>query len=529
MVTKSKKILTGGNVKTESFNFELIEKYFKKKDNSNQYQTLSDKTCNDIDFSDLFIFLDRTQSKVGQQYLYNRLRVIPQELSEITKNEKWIEKFNSNSTYREKIQTLLSKLNSHEAYYIPSLFQDDHITPPKWFFIIPILSIISLLSILFLSLQPILLLVLILTFTINIVVHYWNKKNIYPYLASIPQLLKLNFIAKKLFEDNSLLEINPHLKKSIDLIDKVRYRMLFFKLEAKLQGDLEAIAWGILELVKILFLLEPILLFSVLKKLNTKQKEIESVFEFVGKIDVIISTSLLRERLDKYCLPEIHKTPKTLNFQDTYHPLIDNCTENSLSLTGKSILLTGSNMSGKSSFIRTVAINCITAQTINTCFANEFAIPKLKIYSAIRTSDDLINDKSYYFAEVLSIKEMIDNSMSEEPNLFLLDEIFKGTNTIERISAGKAVLSELNKRNNIVFVSTHDIELADLLNSEYDLFHFSEQVDNASIDFDYKLKPGKLKNRNAIRILKLNGYPDSVVNEALELSQQIQNKIISIE
>ena len=104
------------------------------------------------------------------------------------------------------------------------------------------------------------------------------------------------------------------------------------------------------------------------------------------------------------------------------------------------------------------------------------SIPKTRIYSAIRISDDFINDKSYYFEEVLTIKEMIEKSNENKSNLFLLDEIFKGTNTIERISAGKAVLSSLSN-NNIVFVSTHDIELADLLKSEYELYHFSEIVD----------------------------------------------------
>lgn len=132
-----------------------------------------------------------------------------------------------------------------------------------------------------------------------------------------------------------------------------------------------------------------------------------------------------------------------------------------------------------------------------------------------------MNDKSYYFEEVLTIKEMIEKSTMPGSNLFLLDEIFKGTNTIERISAGRAVLSYLNNENNIVFVSTHDIELADLLQGDYKLYHFSEQVDNKTVDFDFKLKEGKLKNRNAIRILKINGYPMQIITEAIDLSKKL--------
>ena len=100
-------------------------------------------------------------------------------------------------------------------------------------------------------------------------------------------------------------------------------------------------------------------------------------------------------------------------------------------------------------------------------------------------------------------------------NLFLLDEIFKGTNTAERIAAGKAVLSYLAKTsNNTVFVSTHDIELADLLYGEYDLYHFTETVHEKQIHFDYQLKAGKLYTKNAIRILEINDYPTEVIEEA---------------
>ena len=95
-----------------------------------------------------------------------------------------------------------------------------------------------------------------------------------------------------------------------------------------------------------------------------------------------------------------------------------NCIANNINLVNKSLLLTGSNMSGKTSFIRTIGLNVITGLTINTCFAESMTIPRLRIYSAIRISDDLMNDKSYYFEEVVTIKEMIEHSSNEKFNLF---------------------------------------------------------------------------------------------------------------
>ncbi len=507
-----------GKIKDESFNFDLIEKYFRKKDNSGSYQVLSDKTCNDLDFQELFMFLDRTASKVGQQYLYNRLRNIPSK-SNTNLNEKIIQKLSDDADLRINTQLLLDKLKKVDVYHIASLFQEEHLKPPKWFFIVWTLSLTSAFSIIMLPFNQQFLLLLLGIIIINLGIHYWNKKNLYEYIGSIPQLLRLNGIASKLHKIDSFKEINPELSGSVRIINQVRKGMSFFQLESKLQGDLEALFWSLLEIIKIVFLLEPLLLFGVLKRLDTKRKEIEDVFCFVGHIDMLISIVSLRNGQETCCLPAIHD--KNLTAKEMVHPLIVDCVPNSIQVTDRSILLTGSNMSGKTSFIRAVGINVITGLTINTCFAKSMTIPKLRIFSAIRISDDLLNDKSYYFEEVLTIKDMIGNSEIPGSNLFLLDELFKGTNTIERISAGKAVLSALSKNKNIVFVSTHDIELTDMLTDTYELYHFSEIVGENNVDFDYKLKEGKLKNRNAIRILEMNGYPEEVIKEAIDISRDL--------
>lgn len=116
--------------------------------------------------------------------------------------------------------------------------------------------------------------------------------------------------------------------------------------------------------------------------------------------------------------------------------------------------------------------------------------------------------------EVDTIKDMIDRSQDGNTHLFLFDEIFKGTNTTERIAAAKSVLSYLNTPDNIIVASTHDTELATLLDTEYDLYHFSEVIHGNSFSFDYKLKSGPLYRRNAIRLLEINGFPPAIIQDA---------------
>ena len=239
---------------------------------------------------------------------------------------------------------------------------------------------------------------------------------------------------------------------------------------------------------------------------------------FVGSIDAAISTASVRAGGNKITVPVFIDRKKELQFTNLYHPLVENCIANSLTVERKSILITGSNMSGKSTFIRAVAINSILAQTIYTCFADEFITPFVKVFSSIRIDDSLSDAKSYYFEEVNVISGLIGQSTNSFQNLFILDEVFKGTNTIERVAAAKAILSYLNKQDNIVFVSTHDIELAELLKTEYDLFHFVEDIEDDKLIFDHKLKRGQLTSRNAIKILELSNYPAEIISEAKSIA-----------
>jgi hypothetical protein len=204
-----------GQPKDDSFNFDLIERYFRKKDHSGSFHTISDKTCNDLDFQQLFMFIDRTTSKIGQQYLYNKLRSIPGNSDKESKQENLIEHFSNQPDFRVDVQKKLHGLQNTNVYHITQLFQDEHVKPPKWFFITRILSFTSLFSVLLLPINPRLFFVLFGVFFINLIIHFWNKRNLYQYLGSIPQLLRLIKVASELFKVDILKNHKPKTFKIV--------------------------------------------------------------------------------------------------------------------------------------------------------------------------------------------------------------------------------------------------------------------------------------------------------------------------
>lgn len=239
-----------------------------------------------------------------------------------------------------------------------------------------------------------------------------------------------------------------------------------------------------------------------------------------------LSVASLRAGLPEFCKPEFGES-KQFRFQELKHPLVKNCVPNELVLAQKSLLLTGSNMSGKTTFIRSLGLNLLLGQTLYTCAAAKFQAPFSRLYSSIKVADDLLQAKSYYLEEVSLIKEFMEAAANPEPALFILDEIFKGTNTVERIAAGKAVLSYLAQGNHTVLVSTHDVELTQLLSSQFELYHFTETVSNTDLVFDHKLKPGPLTTRNAIKILEINHFPEAVISDAMATAGLFKNQVLS--
>ena len=187
------------------------------------------------------------------------------------------------------------------------------------------------------------------------------------------------------------------------------------------------------------------------------------------------------------------------------------------------VLLTGSNASGKSTFIKTVAINSILAQSIHTCMADSFKASFFKCMTSMALTDNLSGGESYYIVEIKSLKRICDSLNDDVPLLIFVDEVLRGTNTLERIAASSRILSYVGSKNCMLFAATHDIELTYILEKSFKLYHFEERVEDDGVFFDYTLRDGRAVTRNAILLLKMMGFEESITDAAEKAADEFVN------
>ncbi|QGG48913.1 MutS family DNA mismatch repair protein [Heliorestis convoluta] len=240
---------------------------------------------------------------------------------------------------------------------------------------------------------------------------------------------------------------------------------------------------------------------------------LQSWLDSISQFEVLSSLAILAHDHPDWAYPQVVETEQRLRIEaeELGHPLLGNKTRvcnNAIFAHNQTWIITGSNMSGKSTFLRTIGINLVLAYTGAPVCARALTCSPMHIYTSMRIQDDLENHTSTFYAELKRIKAIVDASQQDRPLLFLIDEIFRGTNSKDRIAGAKKVITRLSKDNTIGLVTTHDLELSALAEEKEGLiknYHFTDRIIENQLHFDYRLREGVSTTTNAMALMKMVG------------------------
>lgn len=491
---------------------EIISHYFEKhKDGF----FIDDITWNDLDMDEVFKRMNYTYSAAGEEYLYYVLRKPCMEESELLKREKIIDFISSHPDERVAFQLIYSKLGKTGKYsiydYLDYLDGLGNRSNLQHYFAL-LLLLISI-GVMFVNI-PFGLVAFGIIMVYNNMSYFKVKNEIDPYITSFAYIFRLLEAVKKLQEHKSevLSEEFKILKKCSSSMNGFKTGSFLLMSTGRMSGSGNPIDI-LLDFIRMGFHLDLIKFNQMLSEVRKHISDIDLMITTVGKIEAMIAVGAYRTSLDSYCVPVFSKKLE-INAEGMYHPLLDNPVKNSLR-TKSSVLITGSNASGKSTFLKTVALNSIFAQTIHTCLAENYSGSMFRIISSMSLRDDVQGGESYYMVEIRALKRIMNMVKEEgEPVLCFVDEVLRGTNTVERIAASTQILKNMSAGNCLCFAATHDIELTYLLEQIYENYHFSEEFEGNDIYFTYKIINGRAQTRNAIKLLGIMGFSTEIIDVA---------------
>lgn len=456
----------------------------------------------------------------GKEKLASYLTETNPEIKRIKEREEAVRELLEKNEFSFELETLCRlngkkhKDNNHQWYYsfLEYLERKSPLVMRGFNVCSVIFPVVSLLLV-YLALHKIIgFEIIVIMFTLQIGMAYYvgyKNKNIigkvFMFCLSIEKVLDIiNYIEKTQFESKYLKNIRSKLVNNGKATTTIE----------KLNGLNEVFA--IQRNPYIHIMLQMFFMFDIhcIRLLENWKKSyacnIKELFQVIGEMEALLSLSMVG--LDRRTsFPELidGKKPILVGIE-MYHPLIDGnkVVSNSFTMEDGIQLITGSNMSGKTTFMRTIGINVVLAYAGAPVCANRMKLSIMKIFTSMRVIDDVSKGVSSFYAEVLRMKSIVEYSKKEKPMLVFIDEIFKGTNSADRIIGAQEILKGMNKIHIIAFVSTHDFELCKLV-EDHEIkgnnHHFMEYYKGNKIYFDYKLKKGKCKTTNAKYLLKMAG------------------------
>ncbi len=478
---------------------------------------VDDKTWFDLEFPEIFARFDTTITPLGRQYLFCMMRTYVEDPQLLAERYHGAQALRADHALRERFQLALSALrDGGYADVVDVVFGETlrAVKYPRWLLLWSAIGLLTLLGAIG-SILPVW--AVFVTVAINVTIIIQTFAGVRRDSAALKRCLALLPVAEAVAcagDDASRFKSVAQLRAQRPERQQVAQKLRGFSLFQK-----EAVQWVSIWF-NITFLLELVAYARVLKHLAEVRAVLQSTWVLLGEIDASIALACALECSPKHCLPELSLTP-LIDIEDGCHPLLAQPSPNSLRLDRRSALIAGSNMAGKTTLIKMVGSNIIIGRTLGFCLASRAVIPQSTVMASIRREHSVESGKSHYFGEIERLQTFIDYARQQRCRVFVIDELFSGTNTIERIAIARAVLEQLGMEAQVL-VTTHDVELQQDLAGNYDLYHFQENPDIEGF-FDYRLRPGAAVERNAIRLLGRVGFPAGIVARAMSLAASRSN------
>ena len=496
-----------------------IKGQFKEEiDDGKEYLNEKHPFVNDLDVfgrSSLFQMINSTKTKFGREKLVKilSLKKLPSK-EEVIKRQEAIRELGDKIDFRQKLEvkSTIKKSGLKDTKDLIEWMSGKSTFNKSLNFIPYIFIAITAISFVLVFIGYLPITYIILVFMINYIVVKLSTKK----LKNVIVLFEIHkndieayynlieIIDNEEFKSELLSEIKTNLNKESK---SVVSEMKALKNLSDWIGDSSSNAYYLLLNITILsdiFILKN--LYDWKEKNGTK---FDLWLKTMGDIEALCSIANLAFDFEDWTYPLISDLDEIKAVELAHPMLYSKAISNSFSLNSKSkiALITGSNMSGKSTFLRTIGINLVLSYIGAPVCSKSFEAGIFNIYTCMRTKDNLEESISSFYAEILRIKILIEASKKGEKVFFLLDEIFKGTNSKDRHDGATVLIKQLVKNNAMGLVSTHDLELCDLEN-EYNWiknYNFQEYYKDNNIKFDYKLRDGRSKTQNAIHLMKLAG------------------------
>lgn len=467
---------------------------------------LDDRTWTDLDLDDVFQSLDYAASEPGRQYLYHLLRTPRAATAPLVDMDAAAGRFASDAAVAGRVRDALAQLSDERAAYLVELFLGDLPKRPRFWWLFPLLTASAVTCLALIAVWPRALMLWLAICFANVVVQVAYKPRVKKFIPALHELPAFLRVAANLGQVpvEEIVEERQTLSDGAKALAGLRRATWWLRFEP---GQSNELAASVYEYVNLLFLIDVNAFVLATETLRQSRTTTRAMFEAIGYIDAAQSVATWRATLPAWTQPAFLEPSKAIHVEGVVHPLVANAVPNSLEIENTSVLITGSNMSGKTTFVRALGVNAVLVRSLYTACARVWRAPPLHVRTSIGRADSVMEGKSYYLAEVESVLALIRAKESGAQHLFLLDEIFRGTNTTERIAAAYAVLAHLNRGLDLVVVATHDLEVLGLLGDEYTPHHFREQITDNVLTFDYLLQPGPSSTRNAIALLEYMKYP----------------------